>query len=854
MLPGGAADFLGREDELKLLDDAWSDTEHIQIVELVAPGGVGKTALVKRWLDRLKAEGWHGAQRVYARSFYSQGISEDRQASDDSFLSDALRWFGVEHDPALLPWNKGRCLAEAITATRTLLVLDGVEPLQYPPGPLAGRLRASGLQTLLSQLAGAGQPGLCILTTRERIQDLAEYERCTDHPTGTVICHDLGNLSDVDGARLLYKLGVHHAGAVPIAKNDSELKVASREVRGHALTLSLLGSYLALAYNGDIRHRDQIRFEEADAQIQGGYAFKVMSAYERWFNEGDIDGARQIAILRMLGLFDRPVPLSYLDILREKPPILCLTEVFFSLSTVTQEKKELEPISDKDWRLAINWLKKIRLIDCFYLNSGPFFGYDKETAFAQKEANRLGKPYKLPEPIKYPQPDKQEALEIHPLLREYFAKRMRENLPYAWREAHKRLYHYLCNNTPWWPDGLNSLNPLYQAVAHGCQAELHKEVSENVIVERILRADNYHFGNYSWRSLGAFSSDLSALSWLFDDPWTKLSKNLSPIRRIDALRLASLCLRAIGRIEESIESLQTAQKMATKRQFENRLPEIIGNISEYKLIVGNIDESIAYGEDSVQWADNLNDQYWRYVNRASLADALHQKGDIKRSCSCFKEAENLQFSYDTTIRFLCSQRGFRYCNLLLKPIELEIWKVICNLNFQKAKDFGCIINEVKERANESLEIRKSIKMPLHIGLDKLTIGRCDLYKFILNKNIPFIKDNISQNDICKTINSAIDRLHEAGYLDYLVSGLLTQSLVLMKIKNDEPSTKKVLKDAWQIASRSNMRLHMADIHLHRARLFYDKEELKKSRTLIEQCAYWRRKEELENAEEAAQSW
>jgi len=42
-----------------------------------------------------------------------------------------------------------------------------------------------------------------------------------------------------------------------------------------------------------------------------------------------------------------------------------------------------------------------------------------------------------------------------------------------------------------------------------------------------------------------------------------------------------------------------------------------------------------------------------------------------------------------------------------------------------------------------------------------------------------------------------------------------------------------------------MKLHMADIHLHRARLFRDKSELAKARALIAACGYWRRKEELE---------
>ena len=56
-----------------------------------------------------------------------------------------------------------------------------------------------------------------------------------------------------------------------------------------------------------------------------------------------------------------------------------------------------------------------------------------------------------------------------------------------------------------------------------------------------------------------------------------------------------------------------------------------------------------------------------------------------------------------------------------------------------------------------------------------------------------------------------------------------------------------------------MKLHMADIHLHRARLFFRETEypwespaadLAAARKLIEKCGYGRRKEELEDAERA----
>jgi hypothetical protein len=44
------------------------------------------------------------------------------------------------------------------------MILDGLEPLQNPPGPQEERLRESSLQALLRELA-AFNKGLCVITT-----------------------------------------------------------------------------------------------------------------------------------------------------------------------------------------------------------------------------------------------------------------------------------------------------------------------------------------------------------------------------------------------------------------------------------------------------------------------------------------------------------------------------------------------------------------------------------------------------------------------------------------------------------------------------------------------------------------
>jgi hypothetical protein len=177
------------------------------------------------------------AELVYGWSFYRQGTSGGT-SSADQFLDAALAWFG-DPDPRIgTAWEKGERLAKLMVHRRTLLVLDGLEPLQYPPGSQEGRLRDPSLQALLKELA-AFNTGLCVVTTRLPVADIADHER-TSAPR-----RELEHLSSDAGSKLLRASGV---------KGDKvELRSASDEFNGHCLALTLLGSYLADAHGGDIR-------------------------------------------------------------------------------------------------------------------------------------------------------------------------------------------------------------------------------------------------------------------------------------------------------------------------------------------------------------------------------------------------------------------------------------------------------------------------------------------------------------------------------------------------------------------------------------------------------------------------
>ena len=144
------------------------------------------------------------------------------------------------------------------------------------------------------------------MTTREKVDEIKQ------HYGKSAIDHELEFLSPEAGAALLHYSGARRAGQAEIEADDRELQQASIEVHGHALTLFLVGQYLKLTEDSDIRRRDRMKLAEADAEYKTdatrpyGHAFKAIEAYEKWFAAGDEQAQRQLAILRLLGLFDRP--------------------------------------------------------------------------------------------------------------------------------------------------------------------------------------------------------------------------------------------------------------------------------------------------------------------------------------------------------------------------------------------------------------------------------------------------------------------------------------------------------------------------------------------------------------------
>ena len=326
-LPVTGSDVFGREEDVAFLDDAWANPQ-VNIVTVAAWAGVGKSTLLNHWLRRMAAEHYRSAQLVFGWSFYRQGTSAGTSSADE-FLDAALTWFG-DPDPRIgTAWEKGERLAKLVAHRRTLLILDGLEPLQNPPGPQEGRVREPSIQALLRELA-AFNSGLCVITTRLPVADIADHERTS------ALRRDLEQLSSEAGAKLLRALGV---------KGDEEkLRSASDEFDGHCLALTLLGSFLTDAYGGDIRCSKQVSHHLVHDVRQGAHARRVMASYQSWWGEGP-----ELATLRLLGFFDRPADEKALEALLKPPAIPGLTE-------------SLADLSSAEWRALLARLRRARLL------------------------------------------------------------------------------------------------------------------------------------------------------------------------------------------------------------------------------------------------------------------------------------------------------------------------------------------------------------------------------------------------------------------------------------------------------------------------------------------------------------
>lgn len=324
-LPKTQYELFGRHKELRILNEAW-ESKDTNVLSFVAYGGVGKSTLVNKWLEKMRWDNYRGAEKVFGWSFYSQGTSE-RVTSADKFISEALEWFGDEDPTKGSPWAKGQRLADLVRKEKTLLILDGLEPLQSGYDYEKGKIKDPALSILVNQLA-RNNNGLCVITTREKVAELERFDKGVMQP-------NLEQISKEAGKDLLQVLGVQGT--------DGELEAASKEFGNHALAINLLASYMHGIEGHHISNAKNIPDLDIPEE-KGRHPRRVIAAFEERFGESP-----QIQALRIMGLFDRPAHVDAVKAVRKGPKISGLTD-------------KLNKMTERNWFNLLDELRECKLL------------------------------------------------------------------------------------------------------------------------------------------------------------------------------------------------------------------------------------------------------------------------------------------------------------------------------------------------------------------------------------------------------------------------------------------------------------------------------------------------------------
>jgi tetratricopeptide (TPR) repeat protein len=767
-LPVAGPLLIGRETEMARLDAAWDDPA-THVLVLVAFGGMGKSALVSHWMDHMAADGWRDARRVLDWSFYSQG-TEERVISADRFLDYALAFYGDPDLQAGSPHERGQRLAGLVRQEKTLLVLDGIEPLQHPPGPLAGRLKDPGLAALLRSLAAAN-PGLCVVTTRERIADLNGFS--TSAPQ-----EPLESLSQEAGARLLRELGVRG--------RESELRTAAKEFGNHALTLTLLGTYLKDVCRGDVRRRGEVPILDEVAD-ETGHARRVIASYV------DALELPEVEVLRLIGLFDRTARPEHIKALRAEPPIADLTE------TIGSSREER-------FRKAVARLRRARLLA-----------------------------------------DGEEELDAHPLVRVYFQKHLETDLPEAWRAGNLRLYEHLQAEAPDLPNSLEDMEPLFTAVLHGCRAGRQQEVFREIYRRRIQREEAFNwtvlgaFGSNLTALAGFFDH-------LWDEPSASLDKADQAFVLNEAgmsLRALGRLTEAVQPMRKALEGCIDREDWTNAAKDATNLIELTLTLGEVERAVAYGKQGVDLAERSgdtfmkmVGWtmlAETLHQKGHLEESAGAFREAEVLQMELQPEYPRLYSLPG--YRYCNLLLSRGESREGAGSDWLARGPEA-------------ARRFREMCLEVRERAEEMLKWSKENNAALlTFALGHLILGR-SYFGLALTAAVLGEGAEASFALAAEHVNHAVEGLRHAGQEDYLPNGLLARSALRRfrnDLAGAEADLSEALEIAVRGSMRlfeCDAHLEWAQLYRQQGEREAAERHLKVARQIVKETGYGRRAQEV----------
>ncbi len=472
--PEAQSKWVGRFAELAELHTAWL-ARTTRAYTVVGLGGQGKSALTRRFTETLRRlKNPDDRPLVVWWSFYLNRSADEffDQAAEPLNIPLSDEESNKRRNSEQIAGDIIERMRTGVDGRRVLLVLDGLEVLQETAEGREGRIKAVALYGLLRGILDDNQPdtsasGMILITTRAALHDLLgrsdpRYAELT-----------LEQLPPTDGATLLWE-----RCGLPITPTDAEAVVG--KLGGHALTLMLVGALL--------RKSDTVGSDLDDL-------YQMIAASEELITDPDLTTRRE-KFYRLPGYVLRHCRDALTP---EDQQLMRLMSCCVRPATKRDiEEVFLQPIGDPGDEKSVN----DKLLDRTYteLRNGPIRHLCE---------------------LRLIEGDEDVGYDMHPLIRRHFyeeetgeGKLTREK-----REAvHARFFEVLPKRqAKHHPDTMGEMEPLIDAVLHGCRADLGQRAHDEVFYTRIDRRDTGRITSYLSADLGAFETHLQLLRAFFPD-------------------------------------------------------------------------------------------------------------------------------------------------------------------------------------------------------------------------------------------------------------------------------------------------------------------------------------------------
>jgi hypothetical protein len=808
-LPQSEDQFVQRPAITKWLNDAWNESQQSGLPRLVVLHGLrgfGKTLSLNWWLQKDGAPAIKRDGEAFVSWSFESCNPNECQPTADTFLGKLLDSLPATRMPDDTARDKARRAGEQLRNFRTLLVLDHIDTLLFPPqSPNAGTFRVDAIdelfRTLLERPSDCSNKGglLCVLVSSMPIKKYAHASLA------------VGPMSPEESRQLFQRLHV----------DTSDAKM-TEEVGGvlnhHPMSIALVSKFCAGSGSVSISDvRRQLRQSQSvlrHAVIEAVHAEtdQQIFRYLQWLGEEPSEHSDiPLTVCRFAVLFRKEFSQKNIKALID------------GLNSIGRGIKR--PLSDDELRSLVDLrLVQLQLVSRVQITPGRT----------------------LITPPKY---------RLHALVREYFLSKWREEDPDGFQAAHGVLFEHFLEQLPVEPRSEDELQVCISAIWHGCGAGRHNEAFDQVLMG-VLKTQKRR----SMKVLGLAELGLDALSCFFSETWTEPDPRMSDGRKKILLTLAAEHLEAVGRFTEASDAWQQCSSLPSCELVQESRVYSLCSRAFVQIWLGEWAESLNTIRRALE-TTQPHSQHPSLIGQSQtclLASAVHllhypggddivRKRAVEEVSRLFEEIQRLNVQQGQT-RLLTAEL-YWYSEFRFGDAERLAWRVLLG---------GCVPEDetvVRDNLRVALGEIEALQNEVRSGAVFQSPGREGrdiegMHAMITAKTFILRKVLCSGTQI--SLSQDVIRLmiqNMSCFYEHYPSALLLAALC-SHLKGDLVERDGLLEQAIGVCDRTGMLPRKADTLLASARLRRDERELSTAEGVMEEIRYERRRGELRDAKEA----